>query len=361
MKTIRYYLLLAAVMTLVSLASCVGNEFSIAFRFPKEHVGNYIINYYAWDSRKGSWIENVASVQNGVAEVHASTVRPTIVYIRDASSPGNSLALFVERGDEIVISGDGPDMNTWSVEGNDRSELWSEWRRSNASVLSAAGGSMTPGKKKALGEFVKANSDDRIAAIVLLSEWNRNDDPEGFLRLWNSIDKDARSQETIGMCGASDLLGVQFTVGADGNLELAAAARLNDLPLRSRDNGMDTLRFGSHRPALLFFYADNNMERRQVIDSLRAVGREYPDSARRIIGVVSLHPDSMAWINSTRTDTVKGLVRSWVPRGLADPAMVELGVSRIPWFVVVGADSRKAYSGPDPAQALQAFRSALTP
>lgn len=346
-------------LILVFLAACMKNEFSISFKFPGDHVGNYIVNYYAWNSKKGTWIETVASVQNGTASVQASTVRPTIVYIRDASSPSNNIALYAERGDEIIISGDNPDMTTWSVKGNRLSELWAEWRRRNASILSASRDSLSSAKKKAISDFVKGNKDNSLSAILLLTEWSRRDDSDGFVKLWNSIDKDAIPQEIVEMCATPDLLGVSFTVKADGSLEAAKSGLPGNLVLRTRDNGIDTLRFGKKRPAFLFFYADNNSRRNEVGDSLRAVADQYPDSAKRIISMLSLHPDSMAWINSTRRDTIKGLVRAWIPRGVADPAMISLGVTRIPWFVVIAPDGRESYSGSDLHSAIRSFRSLL--
>ncbi len=46
----KMFALLACFMVLM-LGGCVKNEFKIDFEFPKDHMGNYILTYYAWDSR----------------------------------------------------------------------------------------------------------------------------------------------------------------------------------------------------------------------------------------------------------------------------------------------------------------------
>lgn len=64
----------------------------------------------------------------------------------------------------------------------------------------------------------------------------------------------------------------------------------------------------------------------------------------------------MVWINSLRSDTVATIVRAWAPRGIADPTLVGLGASRIPWFVVMAKDGRNRYSGAELKDAVAAFR-----
>lgn len=356
MKTIPKITHIIAVLMLILLAGCMKSEFTLKFRFPKDHVGNYMLNYYAWDSRRGAWVENVASVQNGVAEVKCATSRPTLVYIRDASSASNSMAVYAERGDEIIISGDNTDMNTWTVKGNKTSERWNQWRKKNAAVLSKDRDRFTADKEKAIAEFVNANKSDRLSALLLLTEWDRRANAEGFLKLWNAIDEDARSQRLIEMCGSTDLLGVEFEVDAKGKLTRKKSAKTDEIVLRSRFNGIDTLRLKKAKSALLYFYSENNSNRTETVDSIRILSAEYPDSARRIISIIALQPDSMVWLNAARRDTVKNVVNAWVPHGLADKNMVSLGVARIPWYIVTGKEGKEIYAGDDLKEAVAAFR-----
>lgn len=333
------------------LTGCVKNEFKIDFEFPKDHIGNYLITYYAWDSRGGRWMEQTASIQEGVAAAGGITRLPTLVYISDASSPSNSLAIYVERGDQIKVTGEGRDMSGWTVKGNKVSELWTEWRKE-----------AYPKKRdnkafeKSIEEYVRRNPSSELSVLILMTEWNRRENPEGFVKLWNSIDESVKDQQLIEMCGAPDLIGVEFATNAKGKLEYSKNAGLKIFPLRSRDNGLDTLKFSKVRGSILYFYSDNDSERRETADSLKALSKAYPDSTKRIIADVFMDSDSVTWVNFIRRDSIKGGIRGWEPRGLAEEDIVKLGVARVPWFVVKDKQGKETYSGDELKEAVKAFR-----
>lgn len=350
MKTFTYYILaVSGCLMALMLGGCVKNEFKVDFEFPKDHIGNYLMTYYAWDSRGGSWIEQTASIQEGTASVDCFTRLPTLIYVRDASQPGNSMIIYAERGDEIKVSGDGKDMGAWKVTGNKVSERWSEWRK-NAYQQKADSVAFA----KSIEEYVRKNPDDKLSSIIMLTEWNRRKDPEGFVRLWNTIDKGARGQQLIEMCGVSDLLGVEFITNAEGNLEYAKDTKIKRLVLRSRDNGTDTLKF--NKASLLYFYAENNSARRETVDSLKILVKDYPDSVKRVIADVYMDSDSMTWVNAIRRDSLNGVVRAWQPRGVSEEDMVKMGVTRLPWFVVKDKAGKETYAGNDLKKAMAAFR-----
>ncbi|MDE5849978.1 MAG: hypothetical protein K2H38_07540 [Muribaculaceae bacterium] len=350
MKTFAYRMLAAwCCLMALMLGGCVKNEFKVDFEFPKDHLGNYLMTYYAWDSRGGRWIEHTASIQEGVATADCITRLPTLIYISDASHPGNSMIIYAERGDRIKVSGEGNDMGAWTVTGNKLSERWSEWRKT---AYPKKGDSKA--FEKCIEEYVKENPKDELSAILLLTEWNRRENPEGFVRLWNMVSKGARGQQLIEMCGATDLLGVQFTTTADGNLEYAKDAKMKHLLLRSRDNGLDTLKF--NKASILYFYVENNSERREVVDSLKVLTKAYSDSAKRIMADIYMDSDSMTWVNAIRRDSLKGVVRAWQPRGTAEGDMVKMGVTRLPWFIVKDKAGKEIYAGDDLKKAMAEFR-----
>ena len=352
MKTFasKMFALLACFMVLM-LTGCVKNEFKIDFEFPKDHIGNYLLTYYAWDSRGGRWIEHTASIQDGKASADCITRLPTLVYVTDASSPSNSMMFYVERGDEIKISGEQKDMSTWSVKGNKLSERWSEWR--NEAYLKK---NDSKAFEKSVEDYVKKNPSDELSAILMLTEWNRRENPEGFVKLWNSIDEGVHSQQLMEMCGAPDLLGVQFTIGADGKLKYTKDAELKSVVVRSRDRGVDTLRFSKANGSIIYFYSENNLARRETADSLHRLSKAYPDSTKRIIADVYMDSDSTTWVNAIRRDSLKGAVRAWQPRGVAEGNMVKMGVTRLPWFIVKDNKGKETYAGDDLKEAVAAFR-----
>lgn len=352
MKTLvsKLFAVLACLIVLV-LTGCVKNEFKIDFEFPKDHIGNYLLTYYAWDSRGGRWIEHTASIQEGTAAAKGITRLPTLVYVSDASSPSNSMILYVERGDEIKIMGDQKDMSSWTVKGNRISERWNEWRKSaypKRGDIKAF--------EKSIEDYVVKNPGDELSAILMMMEWNRRENPEGFVRLWNSIDKKAYSQQFIEMCGAPDLLGVEFVTTADGKLEYSKDAGMKSVIVRSRDRGLDTLIFSKAKGSILYFFSENNMARRETADSLKSLSKCYSDSAKRIIADVYMDSDSITWVNAIRRDSLKGIVRAWQPRGVAEEDMVKMGVARLPWYIVKDNKGKEIYAGDDLKKAVSAFR-----
>ena len=352
MKTFASKILasLACLMVLM-LSGCVKNEFKIDFEFPKDHIGNYLLTYYAWDSRGGRWIEHTASIQDGKASADCITRLPTLVYVTDASSPSNSMMFYVERGDEIKISGEQKDMSTWRVKGNKLSERWSEWRNTAYPKKNDS-----KAFEKSIEDYVKKNPSDQLSAILMLAEWDRRENPEGFVRLWNSIDEDAHSQQLMEMCGVPDLLGVQFIIGADGKLKYAKDDGMKSVTVRSRDRGVDTLKFSKVNGSILYFYSENNSARRETADSLHRLSKAYPDSTKRIIADVFMDSDSSTWVNAIRRDSLKGAVRAWQPRGVAEDDMVKMGVARLPWYIVKDNKGKETYAGDDLKEAVAAFR-----
>ncbi len=352
MKTFVFKLFaLPACLLLLVLSGCVKNEFSIDFEFPKDYVGNYILTYYAWDSRGGRWIEQTASLQDGVASVGCITRLPTLVYISDASSVSKSIVIYAERGDKIKISGNGADMDRWTVKGNSISEGWTEWRKDVYTKKQDRNAF-----EKSIEDFVSKNKSDKLSAILLLTEWSRRENPEGFLKLWNSIDRSVRDQQIVEMCGATDLLGVEFTTESDGSLAYSKDAKLKSIVVRSRDNGVDTLKFNKVKASLLYFYSENNSLRREAADTIGSLSKLYPDSTKRIISDIYVDSDSMTWLGAIRRDSIKGVVRAWQPYGLGDDDMVSLGVTRLPWYIVKDKSGKESYSGDDVEAAAKAFR-----
>lgn len=342
---------LMACLIVLTLTGCVKNEFKIDFEFPKDHIGNYLLTYYAWDSRGGRWIEHTVSIQEGKATAGCITRLPTLVYVSDASSPNNSMIVYAERGDEIKITGDGMDMSTWGVKGNKVSERWCEWRKDAYPKKNDKNGF-----EKTIEDYVRKNPSDQLSAILLLMEWNRRENPEGFVKLWNTLDKNAWNQQLIEMCGAPDLLGVEFTTQADGKLEYAKEPGIKSLTVRSRDNGLDTLRFSQVKASILYFYSELNSSRREIADSLKILSKNYSDSTKRVIVDVYMDSDSMTWVNAIRRDSLKGVVRAWQPRGLAEEDIVKMGVARLPWFIVKDKNGNETYGGDDVDAAVKAFK-----
>lgn len=335
------FVILLHIALLLSLTSCLKNEFMINFELPKTANETYTFLYYASDSKKGWYVEGATMMTKGKGEQKGYTRNPTIVYVFWGSSVPE-LAFYVERGDNIIIRGDGPNPASWSVEGNEISEEWSKWRLANREALSQKDASRV---NDAVAGFVKKNPANPLSTILLLEYYDRRADESGFIRLWKSLKDDALEERWMDLCGRSDMI-THSPVGP---------SNMKEMEVHSFADGLDTLRFGRH-PALLYFWRSSGDTRYVDIDSLKSISNSFPDSASRLLADICLEPDSTTWKMALRNDSLKGFVRVWCPRGEADENIKKLGVERTPYFIVFDKKGKAAYRGEDRTEAMAAFR-----
>lgn len=329
----------------VLLAGCAGNEFKVEFGLDGNVDAAYRMLYYASDPRKGWVVESVVSVQKGKAETRLVTRNPCLVYVSSVGNGGPSTFFYARRGDDINITGDGRDPLGWSIDGNKINKRLTEWRLSHRAALSARGAGAVAALNKAVAEYVGANPEDPVSTLLLLLYYDRGADERGFRAAWSKLQGDALDASWRELVSRSDML---EDVPAEQPMPRA-------IVFNTVQTGCDTVTPG-RVPALLYFSRTSCEDYKTHIDSLRRLSRAYADSSRRVIANVQLEPDSSVRWQSVRADTLTGVVQAWMPLGVSDPTARELGVRRFPWFIVIGRDRKSAYSGPDPAPALSAFR-----
>lgn len=329
---------------LTLLCGCKKNEFSIEFSLSPSVSANYNISYYASDKRGGIMMESVAVVAGGAGVFRGITRNPALVYLY--VSPGRyPTVIYAERGDKVTVAGENGDPFSWKIGGNALNERWSDWRNLNATALAAG---EAPAINAAVAKYVEANSSDPLSTLLLLTSFSRPDDEALYRRLWLSLSGEARSAKWVELVGRAD----------QPALAVATPGKLHAMVMRSAGNGVDTIVPASVRSTLLLFWS-NGMERRVLIDSLKALAREFPDSSRRLIADVCLEGDSSVWRNAIRYDSLRNVARLWAPAGVADSRLMTLGVSRSPFCIVVAPDGRQRYRGDDLTKAFTEFRSLM--
>ena len=92
------------------------------------------------------------------------------------------------------------------------------------------------------------------------------------------------------------------------------------------------------------------------MDSLQKISREFPDSALRNIADICLEADSTLWRTSVRNDSLKNVLRLWTPAGLADNAVMSLGITRVPFYLVISETGNQIFRGEEMEMAFEAFR-----
>lgn len=287
-------------------------------------------------------VENVAVVTSGKGSIVCPAARPALVFL---STPGGlDLPIYAERGQTIRISG--PDRNPWSwtIDGNDLNTKLSEWISANEPTL--IGGNRTA-LNDSIAAFVCREPDSPISPLLMLTLFSRRSDETAFRRLWNSLASNPETAKMTALVGRADIPG--GVAPTPGKLVTAA--------FRSLHHGVDTIRPADAKATLLFFWEENHSEkRRSAIDSIRALAKEFPDSASRIIADIGFDADSISWKSPLAKDSLENVARFWVPAGIADSRIMALRVESTPFFIVFSPDGNQKYRGSDPAEALSAFR-----
>lgn len=348
--SLHYVISLLLFLTVI-LSSCSKNEFDIKFELTPSADGTYRAIYYASDPKKGWIVENVVNIQQGKAHLTGMVYNPCIVYLCRTSNAAQGLYLYVERGDDFTISGDGSDPAAWHVDGNKLTRQLDEWRAENRDVIVKA----RSGREadiaplcRAVDSFVTSHPDDPAAAIILMAYYDRGYDPGRFSALMKSLRDDAADRKWIDMMARNDM-------PAD---EPAIPAIPKSLVFATVATGCDTITPG-HLPTLLYFGKASLQPYRDDIAKLRQLSRSSGDSASRIIANVSFEPDSMTRWHSVNVDSLQASVQAWVPLGLSDSQIKQLGVRRIPYLIVIDRKAKAVYSGTDTDRAIETFRSLL--
>ena len=348
--SLHYAISLLLFLTVI-LSSCSKNEFDVKFELTPSADGTYRAIYYASDPKKGWIVENVVNIQQGKAHLTGMVYNPCIVYLCRTSNAAQGLYLYVERGDDFTISGDGSDPAAWHVDGNKLTRQLDEWRAENRDVIVKA----RSGREadiaplcRAVDSFVSSHPDDPAAAIILMAYYDRGYDPGRFSALMKSLRDDAADRKWIDMMARNDM-------PAD---EPAIPAIPKSLVFATVATGCDTITPG-HLPTLLYFGKASLQPYRDDIAKLRQLSRSSGDSASRIIANVSFEPDSMTRWHSVNVDSLQASVQAWVPLGLSDSQIKQLGVRRIPYLIVIDRKAKAIYSGTDTDRAIETFRSLL--
>ncbi|MCH5242615.1 MAG: hypothetical protein J1F67_09375 [Muribaculaceae bacterium] len=335
---IRYLFLLS----LVVFTACGKNEFNLEFQLATDVTENYNVNYYASDTKGGRTIQAVASVREGKCDLKGYTKRPTIVYITQRASV-LPLVIYAERNNKIEISGENKDPLDWEVRGNLINETLSEWRIENKEIMVKC----TPDSvNKAVGSFVEENPENPVSTILMLCYFNRKVQERRYEELMGMLKGDAKDPEWLGMIGRTDQIYHSYSY----------PARLESMVMRSAKKGGDTLFIDHKNPIFLLFWETGYTNRKVIIDSIKSLEKEFPDSLR-IIADVCLDIDSIGWKNAMKKDSLfKEMKRFWSPTGLTDPTMMKFKVTAIPYYIVFNKEGVQSYRGTELSDAITEYR-----
>lgn len=325
------------------LTGCKGNKFEIEFDLSEDVSSNYSVVYYASNKSGGFVVQAVAPVMNGKYIFNGATVNPALLMLSSRAYP-LPLVIYVERGEKIKVEGQSASPYSWQVGGNKINGRLSAWRNENDSILE--GGDV---KKinSAVAAYVRENPGDPASALLLLTTFDRNSGEGEYRELLKTLEGEAKDPKWLRLTGRAD----QPDMSAGH-----APASLVNMVMRKYPKGADTLRVSSAKASLLIFRNMTLPQRKVFFDSIKAISKEFPDSASRLIADICVDGDSIGWRSQVRGDTIRNVARLWTPAGLADENIMKLGVTRSPFFIVMGPEGKQLYRGSEMDSAMNEFR-----
>lgn len=326
------------------LTGCVKNEFEVGFTLQEDVNSTYTLLYYASDSKKGWLIEQVVSVQKGVARLTGVTRNPTLVYVMATGNKNVRVVFYAERGDKIKIEGKGSDPVGWQISGNKITGALSDWRLGHSKELGAADPAAL---NRAVAEYVKSHPDDPVSALLMLTVYDRRADEAGFVKTWSQLKGDAAEPEWRELASRTDMAEADVAQGMPKRVVLNTV-----------ETGCDTITPG--RVPVLMYFTRNNVERRKEgIKTIRRLSEETGDSSGRVIAEISFEPDSAARWYGVARDSLRNVVRGWMPLGVSDDQARQLGVARVPYVIVLDGKGKAVYRGDDLEAAAARFKAIL--
>lgn len=318
-KGILFRVVITLLVSLVSSA-CSRPKITLDFELPSSLHAAYNISCYVSSSKGGGrWIETAIMLQNGKGRINLPMDQPSVIELKAGQT---SVFIYAERGDKIKISGDSADPFNWKIGGNEINEEWSSWRKEYAGMLSSH---QSGPVNEAVKKYVSKNPSDPLSVLLLLYEYNRRYDNEGFLKLWKSLKGEAAKEKWITISGRSDLY-------TNRPIEPASAKKKHKIIVKSLLNGTDTIVTGK-KPVVILFWRNQDKDRDKMIDSLRSLRRHNPDSSSFIIADICFDPDSLSWVSPLGRDSLEHVIRGWNPIGEADSTMQSLGIERTPVMI----------------------------
>lgn len=326
---------------LIIFTGCGKNEFNLEFNLGEDITENYNVTYYATDLKGGLTVQAVASVRNGKCDLNGLTKRPTFIYITPRQSH-YPLVILANRGEKINITGSERDPLSWDVVGNEINQELSQWRKENILLFS---NNENDSVNSAVRTYVENNPGNPVSTILMLCYYDRRINEKEYSTLMASLKGEAKNEDWLTMIGRSDQLIHQYFY----------PARLESLIMRSVNENGDTLAIDNKNPVFILFWQTGYTERKNMIDSLKVLKKQIPDTSI-LIADVCVDIDSVAWRNAIRRDSIEPVKRLWAPLGMNDPAIMKMKVSSLPFFIVLDSAGNQTYRGKELEEAIKEYR-----
>ncbi|MBD5214110.1 MAG: hypothetical protein HDS75_04725 [Bacteroidales bacterium] len=322
---------------LAAIAVSCGSSDSLEITVDIDGLGTQNVNlsYY---TRSGFKTVSIPVIDG---HLEYSYVSEETLLIEFTTANGRLIGHVVAKnGEKITAKFKLGDSSASSVKGNAVAKRLAEFCAANAAVIDSLD---LEGLNQAIAKYVEAHPDDQVSTILMSRYYDATLDPDRAAELLSGIAAAARPASLA--AGASEL----YNVGPD---------TVSLMPELSLYNKGDSLSKFAPKDSLGLLLAINAYDAAISRDSTVRMLNAIADSLKGYAQVVELlcAPDTAAW-HALALEAKATYPVTWLPLGLASPAIRELNIKSLPTIVVADSCSNIVYQGASFDEAASYFNS----
>lgn len=314
MKSVIYFL--TALLAVVSCGCSKQRYFKVKGEI--EGLGSQTVTmlYY---SAGGLQRTTAHGDGTGAFELHGESAIPTLAVV--SLSDGTVIAnLVAENGNNITLEGELNHPMDIKVKGSGPSSAIAKWQKENAEILASGNAGAI---NQAVKRFVESNKGSIASTAIVVTHFR----VAGYETLADSlmtiIDTDARPGSVVQ--NFSSVLATQ--------LSSKTLATVKPMLLFSATDTTFYFVPSAQKISLLAFVPELRSCRDSIVPQLAALKLKYKDRRFDVVEFAS-GLDSLQWRNSIKPDSASWH-QVWAPASVSAPAVRNLAVPRIPYFIVV--------------------------
>lgn len=290
-------------------------------------------------------VTRLLASRKGVFEHSDTVASPTLVEV--LANDYTPLGMYwAENGTEIEITIDPKSMAGFKVEGGEVNGRLNNWFGKNK-TLNAAGPSAA--LNAVIEQYVRDHRDDVVSAILMVTRWDASVNPALTAELWSLISAKAKPAG-IG----ADMMSLTAQAVQPG-----ATEALISLTFVNQADTLETYRPTAHTATIIAFSDETVANHRDsLVATLKGLRHDWPDMRRLKVIDYSLDTDTLTWRRTTRRDSAD-YTRAWSGAGRSAIGVAELGIARLPYYIVTDSAGSQIYRGTSVTDADQAVRRLL--
>lgn len=321
----KVIIILSSILVLL-LNSCGDqSSFAVKGRIDGNEAQNMRVVYYA----NGEVNMLIVPVNDGKFEFEAPLNAPTLVefFLANKSLLGRA---YVEPGDEIKCKLYNNTPYKANIKGNEVSERWTKFLKDNIEITASEN---TEKKNALVADYINKNKTDILSTLLLITEFQTLENSEEASKLLLMIAPEARQQNII----------ESYEALLDRSYNIKASGKVSAISHYSSTDSLKT--FIPHESSYTIIAFSNKDTRKdgELADSLRELRKAYHGKRLQVIDM-SLDADTAIWKKSIKNDSATWR-QGWVVGAVSALSLEQLGIYRLPFFIVTDSTGKQIYRG----------------